>query len=138
MGNSRCVVPDFGDVLLRRRLLDVFQCHSPGMVVLCAPVGYGKSIVASQFARSPGFERSIWVSLHDIDATGENGLAQLGLALSSDGDTPETAAGVTSHLQSMTCVDSMMRIREGLSANSGEAVCIVIDGANHLSGVGVC
>lgn len=135
MGSSRSLVPDFGDVLLRRRLLDVFRCHSPGMVILCAPVGYGKSIVASQFARLPVFERSIWVNLHDVDATGQNGLAQLGVALASDEDSLEGADGAALRLQSMTCLDSMMRIREGLSGNAGEAVCIVIDGANHLSGV---
>jgi len=58
---SLFAVPDFGHVVQRRRLVHVFRSHAPVLTLVCAPAGYGKSVLAAQFARSPVFDLAIWV-----------------------------------------------------------------------------
>jgi DNA-binding SARP family transcriptional activator/ATP/maltotriose-dependent transcriptional regulator MalT len=53
-------VPDFGPCVDRRRLLDVFAGGAPRLLVLAAPGGYGKSILAAQIAALPTFDDRVW------------------------------------------------------------------------------
>ncbi len=54
-------VPDFGEVIQRERLVSAHVRLRPRMVVINAPAGYGKSVLAAQFATHGSYDWTVWV-----------------------------------------------------------------------------
>ncbi|MBN1192394.1 MAG: hypothetical protein JXA36_01685 [Coriobacteriia bacterium] len=126
-------VPDFGPVIRRKHLLQVFRNQRPEMTVICAPAGYGKSVLAAQLAHGGSFDRVIWIPLYDTDVRDDEWLVNLAFAVRPLG--PSDSRGVPAQLPagSVSRADAMLRIREGLRSCNDEAVCLVLDGCNRVS-----
>jgi DNA-binding SARP family transcriptional activator len=54
-------IPDFGMVVPRPRLVNLLQSGPPGLAVVAAPSGYGKSVLAAQYALGQGRSSAWWV-----------------------------------------------------------------------------
>lgn len=59
----RFSVPDFGETVRRERMIGLYERVRPRFVVIAAPSAYGKSVLASQFARVQRFRSALWVRL---------------------------------------------------------------------------
>ena len=66
---SAFCVPDFGSVVPRARLSRFVQCSGCGILVLEAPGGFGKSVLAAQIARSTEYARRTWISCSRLAAS---------------------------------------------------------------------
>lgn len=126
-------IPDFGRTVLRAHLLQVFRRQRPALTVICAPPGYGKSVLAAQLAGDGEFERVLWVPHYEADVRDDEWLVQLALAFAPPDD--EAARGMTPTLapQSISGADAMLRIREGLGGCGSNALCVVLDGCNRIA-----
>ncbi|MCE5191188.1 MAG: hypothetical protein LLG08_05445 [Actinomycetia bacterium] len=127
-------VPDFGEVVVRRSLLDTFRHAHPSFAVLVAPSGYGKSILAAQIAGQPRFSRRIWVDASHLDLDAD-AAALLAEQLAADQDSPHfspvgVACGPVKQRQ-----DSQTLIGAFTAEFGGSATCLVIDGANSCSDI---
>ncbi len=58
----------FGTVLVRSRLLGVLKDRAEPVVLLSAPGGYGKSVIAAQIAASDSFEKCHWIDASGLDS----------------------------------------------------------------------
>ena len=54
-------VPDFGAVAQRPRLTGLISSQSPGLVLVVAPSGHGKSVLAAQYATSKMDNTRVWL-----------------------------------------------------------------------------
>ena len=52
--------PDFGAVAQRPRLLHLVKANPPGLCLLVAPSGYGKSVLAAQYLASGERGHAFW------------------------------------------------------------------------------
>ena len=132
---SGVAVPEFGTMLSRVRLMDLFESQSPPLTLVCAAAGYGKTVLASQLARSSSFDATLWVQLPDIDVGGDVVLRQVAESLQQDvryrgGLIAETVRSVESAV-----LDDSIRIHNRLQQYLDSAVLLVVDGANSLSGL---
>lgn len=68
--SQRYGAPQYAGMVSRERLLRVLECSTTEMVVIAAPAGYGKTVLASQMAPSLG-TATVWLSLRgaSVDAT---------------------------------------------------------------------
>jgi len=136
MGERADRAPELGWVLSRTRLLSTFEQHGLDTTIMRAPSGYGKTVLAAQCARLPVFDKALWVSMHDSDASALSLPAYLGaVLLCADGDL---GFGVGGHsgLTAPTATDHIMSVRELLAAYQGETIIVVFDGVNTLSDPG--
>ena len=53
--------PDFGAVAQRLRLVTLIDSHAPGLTLIVAPSGYGKSVLAAQYVLSRPAARCVWL-----------------------------------------------------------------------------
>lgn len=114
----------------------MFEQHGLDTTIIRAPSGYGKTVLAAQCARLPVFDRALWVSMHDSDASALSLPAHLGALLScGDGGLGFTIGG-HSALTAPTATDHIMSVRELLTAYQGETVIVIFDGVNTLSDAG--
>src|SRR5574340_1393325 len=131
-------VPDFGPVIAREYLLDVARTQSPELTLICAPPGYGKSVLASQLASlSPG-DGVWWVAMYDSDIRGAEWLAHVVAVLDPDGVVED--GGIASMLllaSSKTGADALLRIRDGLRRFESQSITVVLDGINRVDGLGL-
>ncbi|MDZ4179654.1 MAG: hypothetical protein U1E29_10540, partial [Coriobacteriia bacterium] len=125
-------IPDFGPVIERSSLKKVFFSQSYRLTVICAPPGYGKSVLASQLAAKESFDRVLWVSLYDRDVRNDDWLRDLARALdpSSRGGAAYAPSAVPAAFVSRA--DALLRIREGLRGHEGRTFCLVLDGCNRV------
>lgn len=130
-------IPDFGNVLQRRRLLRLFEKRAPGLTVVVAPSGYGKSVLASQFARLQHFSTVVWVSLGDRGGSEEDILAGLSTALIGAGEPPgDASSGVRSMPPDLARTNWMLLIQDHLGGFAGVPVVVVLDGADTVRSLG--
>lgn len=62
----RIGVPELRGMVERPRLQRIVDCCAPGLVVLAAPAGYGKTVLASQLARHAAGS-SVWLNLRGLE-----------------------------------------------------------------------
>lgn len=126
-------VPDFGPVVRREHILSASRLGAPALTVVCAPPGYGKSVLAAQLIAESSSSASLWIRLYDSDVRGDEWLCRIAEALSpaclelnatSDPRpqfNPDPARG-----------EAMLRIRDGLVDRAGQDFTVVLDGANRI------
>jgi DNA-binding SARP family transcriptional activator/ATP/maltotriose-dependent transcriptional regulator MalT len=129
---SGCRVPNFGAVIQRTRLVRVFQSAGLAMTTICAPAGYGKSVLASQFADCGAFDDVLWVSLRDADLRTEDALSQVASAITSMGMIGATAAQRKSPLASGSRAGASLCLRDEMRLLKGRSVCLVLDACGRL------
>ncbi len=81
-------IPDFGPVVKRKHILNAARLGGPALTVVCAPPGYGKSVLAAQLSRRSSAEGHCGYSLYDSDLRGDEWLSRVAEALSED-DAPQ-------------------------------------------------
>lgn len=125
-----CAIPDFGNVLERSSLVRLFKRRAPALTIIVAPSGYGKSVLAAQFARSRGFAACFWVNLGDRGGSEEDILAALVSALDpgTERQGPTAAVGPIESARS----GWMLSLMGELDSMVGQPLCIVLDGADVL------
>ena len=126
-------IPDFAGMLLRSRLVALFASQAPPLTVICAPAGYGKSVLAAQLARHGEFDVVNWIELPDLDASGELVLRQV--ADSLEGEATGGRGHVSEAARSLESVslDDTFRVRSLLQRYSGSRMLLAIDGVNGLT-----
>jgi len=111
--------------IIRSRLLQPIVSARPSLVVLAAPSGFGKTVLAAQLAVSPEFPEAVWV-----DAAGERGSFR------------ETLERLASQLRTRVAQDGAPTTIEGLADScateladrpDGHCVLIVVDNAGWAS-----
>lgn|GEM_PF-3178265 len=126
-------IPDFGDVLSRGRLESVFARSAPALTILCAPSGYGKSVLAAQLARARPFDYAFWVDLRDASGSEDGILASLAASVACAGAVAAESR-VAVHSESAQA-DSLLLLRERLAPLSSYSVCVVLDGVGALGDI---
>ena len=91
-GVSRRFLARLADGIFRSRLVDPIVSGRPGFLVIAAPSGYGKTVVAAQVAVASEALEILW-----IDSGGENGsvlvaLQRLATEICEPGDSAESGA----------------------------------------------
>lgn len=122
-------IPDFGNVLERSRLVRLFARRAPALTMVVAPSGYGKSVLAAQFAQSREFAAHFWVNLGDRGGSEEDILAALTSAL-GPGSERQSAAAV-GPIESARS-GWMLSLMGELDCMEGRPLCVVLDGADVL------
>jgi len=132
-GTIAHAIPDFGPVVRRVHILNTAKAGSPALTVVCAPVGYGKSVLAAQLAQDVQAQYTIWVRLYDTDVSGDDWLSRVleGLPVSSPVHPDDKALSVTLRGDSSR-VQLLLEIRERLEALAGSEIVVVLDGANRV------
>lgn len=126
-------IPDFGDVLSRDRLESVFARSAPALTILCAPSGYGKSVLAAQLARARPFDYAFWVDLRDASGSEDGILANLAASVACAGAVAAESR-VAVHSESAQA-DSLLLLRERLAPLASRSVCVVLDGVGALGDI---
>lgn len=121
-------MPDFGAVISRSHLMQVFRAQRPSLTLVCAPAGYGKSVYASQVVGQGTFDEVIWISSPDTRANDDLLLLSLRLAL-ADGHS-SAADGTDRPVVSRD--ETILAMREALEARRGLKLCLVVDGCNQV------
>ncbi len=115
-------VPDFGPCVERRRLLDVFSGGVPRLVVLAAPGGHGKSILAAQVAALPVFDDRLWFDAGGLELDGADllrGLCRLCEPRSGD---------ATESLSDDASLPALLgRMESAMARHRGRRLCLVVD-----------
>ncbi len=122
-------VPDYGNVIERSALIDAVDYARPSLLVLSAPAGYGKSILAAQVTDSPRFVRKMW-----IDASGEeigdDLLACMAQCVGVQDPPPVQNQAVVSCMPIRDAPDPRALERALEVYFAGESGCLVLDGAS--------
>lgn len=126
-------IPDFGDVVHRDVLVDLFERRSPAVTLLCAPAGYGKSVLAGQFARCNKFDAVHWVSFEGHLVGSEDFLAQLSHTLLPDDGSEAASIATALPVSPRTQADAVLSVREALKPMRHVTVCFVVDGLDVVS-----
>lgn len=129
------VVPTFSAMLMRDRLVESFRTQSPPLTLICAAAGYGKTVLASQFALHGGFDVVVWVQLPDVDVSTESVLQQVADALDQRCPNGDDLISEGARPLESVSLDDSVRIRVGLQRFQESRVLLVVDGANRLSAV---
>ncbi|KAF0208987.1 MAG: SARP family transcriptional [Actinobacteria bacterium] len=86
-------VPEYGCVVRRERLLRVFSSTAPDLTLVVAPGGYGKTVLAAQFAGAcPG--ECLWVSMNGSSPSTDDLPSALALGIQRFRELPAHSAGV--------------------------------------------
>ncbi|MDO8848166.1 MAG: BTAD domain-containing putative transcriptional regulator [Coriobacteriia bacterium] len=126
-------IPNFGPVVKRKHILNAARLGCPALTVVCAPPGYGKSVLAAQLAGESRADSALWVPLYDLDMRTDEWLGRVAEALVPGAGTSSTAAEALPQFSpDVAHGDVMLRIRNGLSCHTGRVIDIVLDGANRV------
>ena len=126
-------VPDFGLVVSRDHILSAARLGAPSLILVCAPPGYGKSVLAAQLVADSSAGVTLWIPLYDSDVRGDEWWVRIAEALSPA--APESRTSSDPRLQfnpDSTRGEAMLRVRDGLRDRAGEDFRIVLDGANRI------
>lgn len=117
-------MPEFGQVVERRELIQAFRLLQPERTVMCAPAGFGKSVLAAQIARSGVSDSVIWVPLDGLVAESDI-LGRMSQALGCE--VPQIPSALT-FMSDAREADDLLRVRSALCAWEGKRTCLVLDG----------
>jgi len=121
----RTMVPEFGAVVLRERLLRVFDRTRPSATLVVAPAAYGKSVLASQIAgRHKG--RALWLHLPPSCATSSEILMHALLALAG-GQTHRPSAEYVPVSPPPSMLELLGTFEELVGDTAPDTGCIVFD-----------
>lgn len=112
----------------RRVLTRLFETRAPVLTILCAAAGYGKSVLASQFARSSRFEAVHWASLDGHLVGNDDLLAHLSQSLVTPGRQPGDGVSTTLPVAPLTSADALLSLRDAFCSLRHRPICVVIDG----------
>ncbi|MDP2182837.1 MAG: BTAD domain-containing putative transcriptional regulator [Actinomycetota bacterium] len=115
-------VPDFGHILTRRRLARSIECTRPRVLILEAPGGYGKSVLAAQIASSGEFGCPLWLDMHGERVT-ESGILRLLLRALDSGGLADCTDDIDPN--ELACDYRERIVRAVRRCDSG--LCVVID-----------
>jgi DNA-binding SARP family transcriptional activator/ATP/maltotriose-dependent transcriptional regulator MalT len=117
--------PRFVGTLARSRLL-VLADSGVSLVLLCAPGGYGKTVLAAQIAAHPRFEESFWIGVPE-GGLGSGSIASL-LSLANSHDD-----AAVSLLMPETMHGGSDEFFAALNERCSTArVCVVVDGLSSV------
>ena len=112
-----CGLPDFGHVVRREGLLRLFRAVSPRLILMVAPGGYGKSVLASQMATAGDFDAVLWLNMRGSS-----------LEQSSMSAALRVCAGFKTGAFPPPGSDAMDELSQVLDRFVGKALCLVLDG----------
>lgn len=131
--SAACAVPDFGPMVRRERLLKTIGATRHDLLVLAAPSGYGKSVLAAQVAEEL-YDDTVWIALRGQPATSPE-VAEI-VARRLGADVPESQArGVFAHDRNLTQL--LEGVECAVRARPGRRVCVVLDDYAHVDGIAV-
>jgi DNA-binding SARP family transcriptional activator/ATP/maltotriose-dependent transcriptional regulator MalT len=122
--------PRFVGTLERSRLL-VLADSGASLVLLCAPGGYGKTVLAAQIAAYPRFEESFWISVPER-GLGSGSIASLLSLANSQHDAADVSLLMPDAMQGST--DELIAALNERCSNA--SVCIVVDGLSSEDATG--
>lgn len=126
-------IPDFGPVILRTHILGAAKPRGASLTVVCAPAGYGKSVVAAQLAAALSVDASVWIPLHNSDLSGDEWLNRVADVLLPDCPRTMGVSDVLPQLGSAPASgNATLRIRDALRPFKGRTVDLLLDGANRV------
>ncbi len=129
---AACGIPDFGPVVDRTRLVRVARMQNPALTVICAPPGYGKSVLAAQCAAALEHDDVLWVSLYDTDVQGDEWLGRVVEALSPSSSGVSEDECLPQYVCEASRADLTLKARDYLAAKAGKSVHLVLDGATRV------
>jgi DNA-binding SARP family transcriptional activator len=127
--SGRLSPPDFGLVIRRERQCSALQRLLPRLVFVCAPGGYGKSVLASQFAGSDAFDSVMWIRFND-EVMQSGDLERAVSAALSDLRTSPSASSVDSPAETRASLAEAWFDRTGGGISR---MCLVLDGPRLAS-----
>jgi len=124
MHNMKYVIPVFSGTIVRERLIDPLVRANDSTLVIAAPSGYGKSVLASQLAsefRAP----TVWMDCATLDWSRERFYSALSQLVEPTSLSAQTSEPLTKPL---SAVDMADRALVALAAISGDCgVTMVLD-----------
>lgn len=117
-------MPEFGQVVERQELVQAFRLLQPERTIVCAPAGFGKSVLAAQIARCGVSDSVIWVPLDGLVAESDI-LGRMSHALGCEAQ--QTASALT-FMPDAREADDLLRVRSALCGWEGKRTCLVLDG----------
>lgn len=133
MATTLSPVPDFGITVQRNGLVRLFETRAPSLTILCAAAGYGKSVLAGQFARSERFEAVHWASFDGHIVGSDDLLAHLSQSLAAQDRVQDDVVSTTLPVAPLTRADAVLSLRAALRSLRHRSVCLVIDGLDRIS-----
>ena len=120
----RLLPPDFGPVIRRERQCLALLRLMPRLTFICAPGGYGKSVLASQFADSDVFGQVVWIRFSN-EVMRPNDLERAVVAAISAAKAPDSTS-TGEHLADEA--PELPQLWLDSADNEVTRVCLVFDG----------
>ncbi len=128
MGEQRISgVPECGYAVHRRRLVDTFARTAPDLTLVVAPSGYGKTVLAAQFARSHG-DHCLWLSMNGCSPSNTDLLSAVATRLRSD-TLSTLVVRVQDSINSQSARERLRNVIEGINPVPS---LVVLDGIDVL------
>ncbi len=128
--------PDFGNTLVREHLLSVFRGCEPSLVLIVAPSGYGKSVLAAQLAGSERFQAAEW---HDMSGLRVDSRGVVESVFASVERSADANHRIALSLVSQPAEADMLSSIETHYGELGDGpMCVVLDGLAELLDASVC
>lgn len=104
----------------------LFRAHAPLLTIACAPSGYGKSVLAAQFALCGAFDDVVWVDLQELDVSEDSAICALGASLVRRGTGPLARDSALSEL-GVISAEARLAFDQEMSRLHNLQVCVVLD-----------
>lgn len=128
-------VPEFGPMIERKHVLRAARTQCPALTLICAPSGYGKSVVATQLARQAAADHTWWVPVYDADVRDDEWIRLIVEFLGEGALRDRTDIPAAYTVGRDSAADWVLRFRSQLCVIRGTRVCVVLDGVSRLDGL---
>lgn len=132
-GGAEFKAPDFGVVLTRQRFL-TNDSADPSVVVLSAPAGYGKSVLAAQLASQRALAPPIWIDAAPLLSDRESLLRIASMALESRGQCVDKTLAAKAERHPSAGSREWSIVFDDLKCPDVAALFAVVDALYELTG----
>lgn len=122
-------LPVFGRLVDRPRLSHALAQMGDEILVISAPGGYGKSVLAAQIAQERGVQQALWIDASCVGSTSESILRAVSSACRFRGSGNTESSLLIPHLAEQ---EIAAELRDWLKPAFGERTCIVLDDLREL------